>query len=270
MGEVSYRPLIEDMTWSFSRVSCFESCRYKWFMSYVRGWSGEETFYASYGSLIHKIIQLYYTGKLEKKNMPVYFLQHFRTDVKGERPKECTVTKYINEGLNYCRDFEPFPFDPVDVEKKIEFDIYGIPFVCFIDFVGVKDGELYIVDHKSRDLKQRSSRKKPTINDMEIDSMLRQLYVYSEAVYKEYGKYPAELCFNCFKNGQFIREKFNESTLIETKKWVVDSVHRIEDEEEFDPDIEMFKCKWLCGLNNRCIYNIEEQKEWRLSKLHEG
>ena len=49
-----------------------------------------------------------------------------------------------------------------------------------IDLVGRSDtGGLVIVDHKSRALKPRSKRKKPTKTNQELDEYLRQLYLYA-------------------------------------------------------------------------------------------
>lgn len=35
MGEISYRPLIEAMTWSYSRLEIFDDCPYRWFLTYI-------------------------------------------------------------------------------------------------------------------------------------------------------------------------------------------------------------------------------------------
>ena len=95
----------------------------------------------------------------------------------------------------------------VGVEKKVDFVVNGIPFVGYIDFLGEKDGDLYVVDNKSRILKPRSSRAKPTKADEELDAYLRQLYIYSAAVEEEYGKTPKSLCFNCFRDKLFIIDR---------------------------------------------------------------
>ena len=200
MGDISYKPLIQDMRWSFSRIESFDSCKWKWFLHYIREWEEDDLFYNSYGSLIHEIIQLYYTGKLKKEQMPLYFLKNFSERVSGERPAESTVQKYISAGLNYTRNFKPFDLNCVGVEKKIEFSIDGIQFVGFIDFLGEKDNEFYIIDHKSRELKQRSKKLQKTSKDKELDEMLKQLYLYSAGIKQEFGKYPKKLCFNCFRN----------------------------------------------------------------------
>lgn len=51
MGEVSYRPLIEAMTWSYSRLEIFDDCPYRWFLTYIHTpkLKKEDKFYAAYG-----------------------------------------------------------------------------------------------------------------------------------------------------------------------------------------------------------------------------
>lgn len=35
MGEVNYKPIIQDMTWSYSRIKSFNDCPYRWFLKYI-------------------------------------------------------------------------------------------------------------------------------------------------------------------------------------------------------------------------------------------
>lgn len=256
MGEVLYRPLIEDMVWSYSRMTCFSDCRYKWFLHYIHGSDEKPMFYSSYGSFIHELIEMYYNGDIAAEEMPSRFLLDFKNKVRGERPSEKIVQSYISNGLEYLSSFKPFPYHMVAVEKKVEFNIDGFKFVGIIDYLGEKDGELYIVDNKSRDLKPRSKRKTPTKKDEELDEMLRQLYIYSYAVKCEYGKYPKSLCFNCFKCNTFIEEPFNEERFEEAIKWAKSIIEEaIEaDESGFYPNVEYFMCRYLCGVQDDCCY----------------
>lgn len=254
MGNISYRPLIENMTWSYSRIECFNICPYRWFLKYIKGYREEPQFYSSYGSFMHKLIEKFYLGELTKDEMQIKFLNDFTKEVEGIRPSEGIVTKYIQAGNEYLRYFKPFPFNILSVEKKVEFEIEGIPFAGVIDCLGEKDGELYIIDHKSRDLKLRSNRKKPTRNDNELDKMLRQLYVYSAAIKQEYGRFPKFLCFNCFKTGIFIKEPFSEDAYSEAIKWAKENVEAIKNAEDFPPSKEFFKCSYICGVNKECCY----------------
>lgn len=263
MPEVSYKPLIQDMTWSFSRIEAFNDCPYRWYLRYIKRYKETEKFYASFGSFMHKLIEKYYRGVLTKEQMLSSFLAGFSKEVVGYRPKEGTLQKYINCGVAYLKSFQPFPFEMVDVEKKVEFEIDGKRFIGFIDFLG-KDGEdLAIVDNKSRELKPRSKRAKPTRKDQELDEMLRQLYLYAAAVEQEYGKLPKWLCFNCFRSGEFIVEPFNQEAYEEAKQWALDTIGKIEDSESFPPIKDVFGCFWICGMSDYCKFDIADREERR-------
>ena len=151
MGDVSYRPLIEDMTWSYSRLSSFESCPYKWFQSYILDEEESPMFYASYGSFIHSLLEKYYSGKMTANELPTAFLLGFSAEVRGERPPQETVRKYIALGTEYFRDFRPLPFTIRSVEEELHFELCGSPFVAFLDVVGEKDGRLHRQENARRD-----------------------------------------------------------------------------------------------------------------------
>lgn len=240
--------------WSYSRIKCFEDCPYRFYLKYISGCKEVPQFYASYGSFMHKLIEEFYRGKLTKEEMLTKFLFDFQTEVKGERPKESTVSKYIQCGVEYLRGFSPFPYKMIDVEKKVKFEINGKKFIGFIDYLGEKDGEYYIIDNKSRELKPRSKRAKPTVKDQELDEMLKQLYLYAAAVKQEYGKFPKALCFNCFKNGVFIEEPFSEKVFSETIEWFLKTIDNIADENDFLPYLDYFSCKNICGVKDECCY----------------
>lgn len=226
----------------------------RWFLKYIRKYKEAPQFYSSYGSFMHKLIEWYYRGLISKEEMPKKFLFDFSKEVQGIRPPASTVQKYIQNGLDYLNNFKPFPFNPVGIEKEVEFEIDGIPFKGYIDYLGEKDGEYYIIDNKSRDLKLRSGRSVPTATDKELDKMLRQLYIYSAAVKQEYGKFPKALCFNCFRTGKFIEEPFREEEYHKTIDWAKKSIEDIKDMNDFHPFREFFSCYYICGLSDECCY----------------
>lgn len=260
MGDISYRPLMDDMVWSYSRIKCYDDCPYRFFLNYIHGSEDVPQFYASYGSFMHKLLEKFYRGELTKAEMKMTFLTGFSEEVQGLRPSQNTVENYIRKGLDYIENFEPFKYEMVEVEKKIYFEIDGIKFVAIIDYIGKDDeGNLVIIDHKSRELKQRSNRKKPTKNDAEIDEMLTQLYVYATALKSEYGVFPKKLCFNCFKNGVFIEEDFHEEKQKEVVDWLLKRIEEIKstDSDDFYPNVEFFGCCYICGFSDDCCYWLE-------------
>ena len=178
MGEVNYAPLIDDMVWSYSRIKAFEDCPYRWYLKYIKKFHGKDMFFSSYGTFMHKLIELYHKGEKTPRQIVDMYLQDFKTEVVGRAPNRKVFSSYFTGGLQYLKALQPFPYGMVGVEKKVDFVVNGIPFVGYIDFLGEKDGDLYVVDNKSRILKPRSSRAKPTKADEELDaylSTLRQL-----------------------------------------------------------------------------------------------
>lgn len=264
MGDVSYLPSIEDMVWSYSRIESFEDCQYRFFLKYISRCKGVEKFYASYGSWMHKLIERFYRGELSKDEMLTEFLTGFSENVKGIRPQESTVLKYIQCGVEYLKGFQPFKYSMVGVEKRVDFDIDGLRFIGYIDYLGQDDdGNLVIIDNKSRDMKPRSKRAKPTVKDKELDSMLRQLYIYSAAIKQEFGKFPKLLCFNCFRTGVFIEEPFRKEAYDEAIEWAKRQIEEIKTTEDFYPNRDFFSCYYICGVSDDCIYDQMAREERR-------
>lgn len=254
MGEINYEPIIRDMTWSYSRIKSFEDCPYRWYLRYIRRLKGKDMFFASYGTFIHKLLEMYYKGEKNANQLYHTYLQDFKSEVKGFAPNKKVFTSYFFGGLSYLKDFKPLPCHPIAIEKQVKFEYNGIPFVGYIDFLGEKDGKLFVVDNKSRNLKPRSQKSPPTKADKELDSYLRQLYLYSIPIEKEYGKLPDSLCFNCFRVPAFVQEPFQKKAYEESKKWLSQRVEEILTETDFKPNMEFFKCKHLCEMQDHCEY----------------
>lgn len=254
MSDVIYKELIKDMVWSYSRIETYNDCPYRWFLKYISKCKPTPMFYSSYGLFMHKLLERFLSGEITKEEAKMSFLLGFQKEVRGERPAPDTAEKYISQGVEFLQKLSPFPLSTIAVEEKAVFNLDGVPMVGVIDYIGEKQGELYVVDHKSRAMRPRSNRKKPTGKDIELDSMLKQLYIYSELVKQRYGRYPTWLCFNCFRNNTFIQEPFTENGFRETVEWVKKSVHDIENEDDFNPYIDFFSCRYICDVHDDCCY----------------
>lgn len=254
MGSEIYAPLIEDMTWSYSRIKSFDDCPYGWFLRYIRGEEEEDMFYASFGSFMHELLAGFYRGELTREQMKIKYTFDFQTEVKGTRPSSSIAVSYFEKGLDFIKNFEPLPLEILGVEREFNCNIAGLKFRGFIDLIGRDKDGIVIVDHKSRDLKPRSKRKKTTQSDAELDKMLTQLYIYSAAVEQEYGETPVRLIFNCFKSQTVIEEAFRTEAYKKALKWAKNTVERIKASTEFYPQYDFFPCRNLCGLNGSCCY----------------
>lgn len=254
MNEMIYKPLIHDMTWSYSRIKTFSDCPYKFFLKYIHQYTEEEMFYASYGKFVHKLIERHYKSGIPKEQMKKEFILNFSSEVKGKRPSESIVCNYFKSGLDYFESFNEFNLETIGVEKKVNFTIDGYNFTGFIDYIGRDKDDIIIIDNKSRNLKSRSGRIKPTQKDLELDDMLIQLYLYSVPVINDFGTYPKKLCFNCFRNNTLVEEVFDCNKYINALEWAKQLINNIEETNVFYPSVDYFRCNYLCGLNNQCEY----------------
>lgn len=250
-----YDPIIEPMVWSFSRLSAFEQCPYQWLQRYIYGIDGKSKFFAQYGSLMHSILQKYLTGELKKSELVPYFLLHFSSDITDKAPSYKIFTGYLNQGRQYLQDLA-FPDRKIlGVEEEIHFEFAGHPFVAFLDVRSEDEsGKRYITDHKSRALKPRSRRAKPTLSDIELDKYLRQLYIYAHAHKVKYGYYPDYLEYNCFRTGVWICEPFKEDRMAEVEMWAKQLIETITATDDWYANLDFWFCKYICDTSDDCEY----------------
>lgn len=257
MGNVIYKPLIQDMTWSYSRIKAFSDCPYRWYLKYIRypGTRGVPMFFSDYGSFVHELIAAYYAGEKTAGQVHLDYLTGFREAVKGTPPSSGVYVGYFIDGSNYLKSIRPSENEVIAVEQRVSTTVGGIPFVGVIDRLDRADsGELLLIDNKSRALKPRSKRAKPTKADLELDDYLKQLYIYAAFVKDKYGEFPSKLYFNCFRSQTLIEEPFDQSALDKAVSWATHMVRKIENETKFRPDMDYFKCRYLCEMHDQCDY----------------
>lgn len=257
MDGVSYEPLIRDMVWSYSRLKAYDDCPYRWYLKYIRYPKAEQKqmFFANYGKFVHELIADFYSREKTPNELEVEYLQDFRAKVNAYAPNKTVFKNYFLDGLNYIRKLESPKNKVLSVENKVKFQVGRIPLIGYIDRLEEDaDGHILVIDNKSRTLKPRSNRSKPTKADEELDRYLRQLYLYSIAVQNQYGKTPYKLCFDCFRNQTFIEEKFRDDEYKKAQIWVEDKVSEISQDTEFRPNMEYFKCRYLCEMQEYCDY----------------
>lgn len=222
-------------------------------LKYIKGCDKTEHFFSQYGSFNHAIHQLFYSGELQTSDLADYYCIHFTEQITAKAPNLKLRENYFKSGLAYWRLFNGNRNAVYGVEKEVIFNICGKPFVGFVDLIENGDS-LIITDHKSRDLKPRSVRGKYTLGDAELDQYLKQLYLYSIPISKEFGKMPDTLKFNCFRTGTEISEVFRQDKLAEAKKWASDLIVEIENNEDWKPNIDGFKCRYICDMCESCEY----------------
>ena len=251
---MKYTHLINQMKWSFSRLTAFEDCPYKFYLTYIEKVPKKEHFFSDYGSFVHLVMEKYLKGELKREDLVTYYILNFREYVKTKAPTEKIFKNYFEQGIDYFMEIPSPQTTCIGIEKDIEFFLDGKKFVGFIDVVSQDENGINIIDHKSRNLKPRGKGKKPTLTDKELDEYLRQLYIYSISIKEEFGVYPKNLIFNCFRTRKLVVEPFNEEVLEAVKNWAISLIEEIREESDWEPNIEDFKCKHICSVSDSCEY----------------
>lgn len=249
-----YDLVIDEMTWSYSRITSFEDCPYKWFMTYIyQDIKRKSPFFAEYGTYMHLILQMYLSGVLQRKDLSTFYVMHFRDNVRAKAPSQKIHQNYFNQGFQYLETLHFPKRKIIGVEEEVHFNFAGKPFMGYIDVIS-DDGTLIITDHKSRTLKPRSGRKEPTKLDAELENYFRQLYVYAAAVKETYGKYPDYLEFNCFRSQNIISEPFSIQRFHQVEDWAGSQINQIIRNDDWSAKPDYWRCNYLCDVCSECEY----------------
>ncbi len=249
--------IIDDMVFSYSRLNSFHQCKYLFYLQYIDCLEGESNFFAEYGILAHDLLEKFARGELESYELSSEYQNRYNNEVIHPAPPNKHVNlgeSYYNAGLEYFNDFDGFgDFEILEIEKEINFQIENIKMAGFIDLI-VKDknDKIHIVDHKSSDPKSAKSQK--------AQEYWSQMYLYSIPIIEEYKQYPSQLHINAFRKKQWFTIDFDIKGIDKIKKWVINTVNLIRNEEEWNPTINEFFCSFLCNHRNRCEYRWGQQE----------
>ena len=251
-----YSVITSGMTWSYSRISSFNTCPYKFFLTYIKPCPKKPMFFSEYGSFVHELLAAYYSNRHTKDELVNAYITTFRAHVTGRAPDNKIFTNYFHQGLSHLKCISKPEEHIIGVERKVAFQVGDHPFIGYIDLIlqNPENGEITILDHKSRALKQRSTKGRYTRSDEELDRYLRQLYLYSIPIERLYGVLPSYLAFNCYRSGTLIREPFSLYAYQAAKDWANQSIQEIIHADDFSPNMDYYFCKHLCDVHDSCEY----------------
>ena len=254
--------IIDNMTWSFSRLESFHTCKYMWKKQYIDCEDGEQNAFASYGTLGHKLLEQYAKGELDTFDLAGEYESRFDEAVPEEFPPNKFVDmreSYYNKGLAYFESIGDRlgEYKILGVEKKVEFELYGKPFVGYIDLLLEKDGEIYCVDHKSANIQFKKNGEPNKSSSEKMQTYKYQLYMYSKALI-DAGIKVDYLVWNFFNNQHIYKIPWKQEEYEETLRWVKDTLDAIDAEEGWEPNCDFYFCHYICNYRGSC-----EHVEWK-------
>lgn len=258
------RFIFDNMTWSFSRLNSFDHCKYAWHRKYIDCEEDESSAMAEYGTLMHKILELFASKQLSIFELPGYFEEMYDQAIPHDFPPNKYVDlrkSYFDKGMDYLNNLAlDFGDNEIlGIEKKVEFELFDHKMIGFIDLLlrNKEDGSITIMDHKSANLKILKSGAISKTDAAHFAEFKKQLYVYSYPILKEFGRVDY-LSWNLFKEQKILTIPWEESEYKESLKWVGDTLEKIKNEDFWFPNnANQFYCKYLCGYRNDCDFNME-------------
>lgn len=252
--------IIDTMTWSFSRLNSFDNCPYEWRLNYIDNEKQKDNFFAQFGSLCHGILEDYAKNKLSLFEVSDAYEDRFPKMVTEPAPWNKNgdmLDTYYEKGLDYFNniDLDIDNYEILGVEKKVEFEIDGIPMIGYIDLLlkNKETGEITILDHKSGSLKFKKNGSLSNAKDNKAHELefKRQLYLYSVAVIEEYG-HVDYLEWNLFKDRKHYKIPWNKKEFDEAKDWAIKTIEKIKAERVWGVNKDYYYCNHLCSQRTNC------------------
>ena len=265
-----YKEEIDKMQWSYSRLTTFEQCKYEFYLNYIlhdkKLYPPESNYYADVGLFVHKILAKILKGELDIDKAAQYYVDNFDIQVT-HKVKQTTMDKTFELCADYFAtvDFDWLKdYDILGVEKEVKFQIEDYNFIGYIDLLlrDKRDGKIVVIDHKSGKYPFKLDGTVKSNAKQDFDSYKKQIYLYCRAVKEEFGEFPKEMSWNFFKdNAQTATIPFSKKEYNAAMKWLINSIHEIEDETDYDATLDYFYCNNLCNFRYNCEYC--QTAEWK-------
>lgn len=255
----SYEFILDTMTWSFSRLTAFDQCKYGWKRHYIDCEDGENNFAAENGLAVHQTLEEYLNGKVEPWDLPSVYDEKFNELVVHDAPANKHVDiaeKTYTECREYFENFQGLDpkYEVLGVELQENFKIGDYDFVGFIDVLlrNKETGEITISDHKSHVFKFLKSGAVSKSDIPALETYKKQLYLYATNVLKKYGRVDY-LRWNLFRQQRDLVVPFKQGEFEAAKEWALDVIERIKAEEDFpELDAPDYYCNNLCDYREEC------------------
>ena len=259
-----YKNILKEMTWSYSRLKCYENCPYSWYRRYIEEETGEGSFYADNGKAMHTVFDELVKGDISINDAPLRYLELF--DEITTAVKQDIMDRTYDSCVGYLCELNNDILDGYRVlgsEIQVRYQIYGYSFIGFIDLLlQDSDGNLILVDHKSSAPFLKKDGKPKATSKEQFDGYKKQMYLYSEAIYQSYGEYPKKLVFHHFKDGGKLTViDFNEKDHDDAINWALGVIEKIYSDEEFIAIPKTGYCYRLCDYRYDCTYTKEDEDE---------
>jgi CRISPR/Cas system-associated exonuclease Cas4 (RecB family) len=252
----NYDYVINNMRFSYSSVSSFETCALGFKLNYIDSEDRVGNWYADYGLLIHQVLEKYFKDELKREWLKDYFVDNYSLVVTSDPPPfpAGIVDKYYADGLIF---FDNLPinrddYDVISIEDKIEAEHEGIKLVVKPDLI-VKEkltGKTLLMDFKtSKPMKGKNW------DLVKIEGYSNQLLLYAYFLEKVKGIKIDKIQLLFVRLGKVYDIDYSVDNVEKVLSWFVSAIKKIKWEEDWKETVNPFFCQQICGVRRSCPYS---------------
>lgn len=236
-------------TYSFSRLSSWETCKRAWKNNYINGDRGEDNFFNTFGSLAHSVLEKIDRKELDPKDAFQEWSTRYASEVVLPEGYPKWMDNWKSDADNFFMMFQGWRTEAIWIEEHIKIERPNYTFQGFVDRLGkTKQGDLIMTDYKCA---------KPYTGST-LKEKARQMYLYSGAVNDKFGQFPSKLIFFHFRQNFPQIIPFKMEDYLEAWDWADRTVAEI---EAYEGDYPMtdngYFCEAVCGYRNTCTKQFE-------------
>lgn len=258
-----YAKLLNDMTWSFSRLHAWEQCPYAFYLRYIENREGESNYYAANGKCMHEVLEAVFKYEIKIDECTQLYADKY--DLICEKTKQSVMDSTYEKCMDYLCEIDGIDsekYEIIGVELKLEFKIGKYKFVGYADLVvkNKENGEVILVDHKQA---KHFMKKDGTPLKSQLENFLayrHQMYIYCKGLKDCMGINVDKIVWHHFKDDgvltiiPFVQEEYEE-----TMQWAVCTIEKIKKDKSFESNKSFVMCSSLCDYRNDCEYIDEEE-----------
>jgi len=259
----NYSFITDNIIWSFSSASTYETCPYAWKLTYIDAEERTKNIFSEIGLSVHSVLENYFNKELDLWNLPLEFEKVWNKTVVSEPPyfmvKYGTVEKDYKSLMTFFEDlsWDIDDFEVLGNELHIKSEYRGLELTIRPDliFKDKKTGTTYLSDFKtSKPLTPKGKPKKG-----KLEPYWTQMGFYSYIIEKETDIKIDKLRVYLPKYGSdtFFDFDYTEEFGKASAEWFYKLATAAMNDGEYPPNNtkkNAFFCQSLCSVSHACEY----------------
>lgn len=251
---------------SVSRKQCYDTCqqqyKYKYHLKIIP--DKPQQFFFTYGQVIHKAAELYVATK-GSKNLEYFIREILIGNISLDRNKPASKISLpssyhekITTHLRHLKKLTDFLGFDGDTEFEFQYDLNPPNkqiLKGYIDRILQKNDKFFVIDYKTTKVGPFRKDKSTIKKDLQMQS-------YSLVVRDKFNIEGDKIVLALFylEDGKMISVSFDDKTLDETKKYLIESFEEIKNKEPEKVNANVGNHCRFCDYNNICPYYKTSRK----------